>query len=109
MSLSINVERFKKIRSFFSILVRGVSGGWAIAHPLLGIIEGAAGQERRAALLLAHPVLGSYLRDYASATREEVIESRNLTCTVRTASFRLSISIRDILINFRSKSPRNGP
>ena len=42
----------------------GVTGGWAgcaIAHPDLGRIEGAAGQRRRAALLLAHPVLGSYL------------------------------------------------
>ena len=42
---------------------RGVSGGWAgwaIAHPVFGRIEGAAGQRWRAALLLAPPVLGSY-------------------------------------------------
>ena len=50
-------------------LYRGVSGrwaGWAIAHPVFGIIEGATGQRRRAALhtryVLAHPVLGSQLR-----------------------------------------------
>ena len=41
---------------------RGVSGGWAIAHPDLGRLEGTAGQRRRAALLLAHPDFGSYLR-----------------------------------------------
>jgi hypothetical protein len=44
---------------------RGVTGGWAgraIAHPVLGRIEGAGGQRRRAALLLAHPVLGNQLR-----------------------------------------------
>ena len=43
---------------------RGVSGGWAewaIAHPDFGRLEGAAGQQGRAALLLAHPDLGSYL------------------------------------------------
>jgi hypothetical protein len=42
---------------------RGVSGGWAgwaIALPVLGRIEGAAGQRRRAVLLLAHPVFGSH-------------------------------------------------
>ena len=46
-------------------LVRGVNGGWAewaIAQPGFGRIEGAAGQRRCAALLLAHPALGSYLR-----------------------------------------------
>ena len=32
----------------------------AIATPHFGRIEGAAGQRRRAALLLAPPVLGSY-------------------------------------------------
>ena len=32
----------------------------AIAPPHFGRIEGAAGQRRRAALLLAPPVLGSY-------------------------------------------------
>ena len=45
--------------------LRGVSGvwaGWAIAHPVFGKIEGAAGQWRRTALLLVLPVLGSYLR-----------------------------------------------
>ena len=36
--------------------------GWAIAHPVLGKIEGATRQWWRAALLLAHPVLGSHLR-----------------------------------------------
>lgn len=45
---------------------RGVTGGWAewaIAHPVFGRIEGAAGQRRwRALLLLAHPVLGTHLR-----------------------------------------------
>jgi hypothetical protein len=44
---------------------RGITGGWtgwAIAHPGFSRIERAAGQWRRAALLLAHPVLGSYLR-----------------------------------------------
>ena len=44
---------------------RGVSGGWAgwtIAHPVFGKIEGAAGQRQCAALLLAHPVLGTHLR-----------------------------------------------
>ena len=43
----------------------GVSGGWAgwaITHPVLGMLEGAARQRRRAALLLAHPDFGSYLR-----------------------------------------------
>ena len=47
------------------ISIRGVSGGWAgwaIAHPVFGRIEGVAGQRRRAALLLAHPVLRSQLR-----------------------------------------------
>ena len=47
------------------ILFRGVNGGWArwaIAHQVFGRIEGAAGEWRRAALLLAHPVLGSQLR-----------------------------------------------
>ena len=45
---------------------RGVSGrwaGWAIAHPVFGRIEGAAGRRQRCAtLLLAHPVLASLLR-----------------------------------------------
>ena len=44
---------------------RGVSGrlaGWAIADPDFGRIGGAAWQQRRASLLLAHPVLGSHLR-----------------------------------------------
>ena len=44
---------------------RGVTGEWAewaIADPVFGRIEGAAGQWRRAALLLAHPALGSQLR-----------------------------------------------
>ena len=44
---------------------RGVTGGWAggaIAHPDFGKLEGTAGQRRRAALLLAHPDFGSYLR-----------------------------------------------
>ena len=52
------VSRISK--AVFSI--RGVSGrwaGWAIAHPDFGRIEVAAGQRPRAALLLAHPVLGS--------------------------------------------------
>ena len=43
---------------------RGVSSswaGWAIAHPDFGRIEGATGQWRRAALLLAHPAFGSQL------------------------------------------------
>ena len=48
------------------ILCRGVSGGWAgwaIAQSDFGRIEATAGQQQwRAALLLAHPVLGSYLR-----------------------------------------------
>ena len=54
------------------LLFRGVSGGWAgwaIAHPVFGRIEGAAGRRRggaaaaaRAKLLHAHPVLGSHLR-----------------------------------------------
>ena len=42
---------------------RGVNGGWAewaIVHPVLGKIEGAARKRRRAALSFAHPVLGSY-------------------------------------------------
>jgi len=46
-------------------LPRGVTGGWAgwaIAHPFFFRIEGAAGQRRRAALLLAHPAFGSHLR-----------------------------------------------
>ena len=37
---------------------RGVEGGWvgwAHTHPDFGKIEGAAGQRRHAALLLAHP------------------------------------------------------
>ena len=47
------------------ILFRGVNGGWAgwaIAHPVFGRKEGAAGQRQRAGLLLAHQVLGSQLR-----------------------------------------------
>ena len=38
---------------------RSVSCEWA--GPVFGRIEGAAGQWRRAALLLAHPVLGRHL------------------------------------------------
>ena len=44
---------------------RGVNGmwaEWAIAHPGFGRIEGATGRRRRAALLLAHPVLDRSLR-----------------------------------------------
>ena len=51
----------------------GGQDGQLIAHPVFGIIEGATGQRRRAALhttyVLAHPVLGSQLRpcnDYVS-------------------------------------------
>ena len=43
-------------------LLRGVTDGWAvwtIAHPGFVRIEGAIGQQRRAMLQLAHPVLGS--------------------------------------------------
>ena len=46
---------------------RGVIGGWAgweIAHPVFGRIEGAAGQQRHATLLIAHPVFGSQLRPW---------------------------------------------
>ena len=53
------------IQSEVADLCRSVTGGWAgcaIAHPDLGRIEGATGQRVRAALLLAHPVLGIYLR-----------------------------------------------
>ena len=42
----------------WSLAQRGVSGGWAgwaIAHSVFGRIEGAAGQWRRATLLLAPP------------------------------------------------------
>ena len=39
---------------------RGVSGWWAIAHPVFGRIESAA--RRRATLILVHPFLGSRLR-----------------------------------------------
>ena len=49
----------------FLIFYRGITGGWAgwaIAHLVFGRIEGAAGQRRRAALLIAHPVFGSQLR-----------------------------------------------
>ena len=57
-------SRFPLVQILY--LYRGVSGGWAgwaIAHPVFGRIEGAAGRrQRRAALLLAHPVLGSHLR-----------------------------------------------
>ena len=45
--------------------IRGVTGGWAwwaIAHLVSARIEGADGQLRRAALLIAHPVFGSQLR-----------------------------------------------
>ena len=45
--------------------LRGVSGGWAgwaIARSGFNRIESAAGQRRRAALLLAQPALGSHLR-----------------------------------------------
>ena len=44
-------------------MLRGVTGewaGWAIA--VFGRIEGAAKQRRRAVILIAHPVLDSYLR-----------------------------------------------
>ena len=62
-----NVKTFElmKLRQGISWLLRGVTGGWAgwpIAHPVLGRIEGAAGQRRCAALLIAHPVFGSQLR-----------------------------------------------
>ena len=53
-------EKYKKIE----LLYRGVSigwAGWAIAHPVFDRIEGAAKQQWRVALLLAHPVLGSNL------------------------------------------------
>ena len=43
---------------------RSVSGGcsgWAIIHPVFGRVEGATGKWGIAALLLAHPVLGSQL------------------------------------------------
>ena len=40
----------------------GGQGRWAIAHPDFGRIEGAAKQRRRAVILIAHPVLDSYLR-----------------------------------------------
>ena len=42
------------------IKTKGVNKGGAIAPPYFVRIEGAAGQRRRAALLLAPPVLGSY-------------------------------------------------
>ena len=40
---------------YFILPVTGGWAGWAIAHPVFGRIEGAA-------LLLAHPALGSQLR-----------------------------------------------
>ena len=49
----------------FLRICRGVSGRWAmwaIANPVFGRIEGAPGQWWRAALVLAHPVLGSQFR-----------------------------------------------
>ena len=45
--------------TYFRDLNKGGAGG-TIAPPHFGRIEGAAGQRRRAALLLAPPVLGSY-------------------------------------------------
>ena len=49
----------------FLRICRGVGGRlamWAIANPVFGRIEGAARQWWRAALVLAHPVLGSQFR-----------------------------------------------
>ena len=47
------------------LFYRGVTGGWAIAHPVFGRIEGADGQrQQRATLLTAHPVFGSQLRPW---------------------------------------------
>ena len=48
-----------------TILCRGVieeGAGQAIANPVFGMLKGTARQRRRAALLLAHPDLGSQLR-----------------------------------------------
>ena len=56
----VQKNNFRQVGIYYKC--RGVSGGWAIAHLVFGKIEGAAGQWRRAALLLAHPVLGSHLR-----------------------------------------------
>ena len=56
----------KKVLSFdifgrhTGTLIKGGGAGIAIAPTHFGRIEGAAGQRRRAALLLAPPVLGSY-------------------------------------------------
>ena len=64
----IALEKLKKIRFcliiiyYFSYIVQRRKAGWAIAHPVFGRIEGAAGRQRHATLLLAHPVLGSHLR-----------------------------------------------
>ena len=71
--LIFNVWLFELSGSTFSksdpsmscIFFMDVNGGWAewaIDHPGFDRIEGAAGQRLRAALLLAHPALDSYLR-----------------------------------------------
>ena len=47
-----------------SSVYRGLTGGWvelAIAHPVFDRIEVAAKKWRHAALLIFHPVLGSYI------------------------------------------------
>ena len=59
---------------------RGVNkggAGVAIAPPYFGRIEGAAGQRRRAALLLAPPLLGSLLCQISQKDVNELV-----TCTV---------------------------
>ena len=59
-----NLDTTFNIGMYIHLYNKGVTGGWsgwAIAYPVKGRIEGAAGQQRRAALLIAHPVFGSYL------------------------------------------------
>ena len=58
------IVKVHDIHLLYVILVSGVTGvwaGWAIAYPVFGRIEGASRQWQCAALLLAHPVLGSQL------------------------------------------------
>ena len=44
------MHKNKLNKEFTEILGRGVTGGWAIAHPVFSRIEGAAGQQRHATL-----------------------------------------------------------
>jgi hypothetical protein len=57
--LILKIQDFE-ISKYICMYQRGISGRWA--DPCFGRREGADGQWQCTALLLAHPVLGYYLR-----------------------------------------------